>query len=163
MDFTIERDGSGYALEMRLRIPASVDRVFDIFANAKNLEALTPPALRFVILTPDPIIMRRGLLLDYRLRLHGIPFHWQSEITAWDPPNRFEDSQRKGPYHWWVHEHRFLPDGEGTLMIDRVRYGVPGGWLVNSLFVASDLRNIFRYRAVRIGDLLTISESASER
>lgn len=163
MKVTIGKDGWGYALETSLRVDASIDQVFAVFANAKNLEALTPPTLRFEILTPEPIVMRRGLLLDYRLRLHGIPFHWQSEITAWDPPSRFEDSQRKGPYRWWVHEHTFVSDGDGTLMTDRVRYGVPGGWLVHALFVARDLRNIFSYRAVRLGGLLGMSESDSER
>jgi ligand-binding SRPBCC domain-containing protein len=154
MNITIERDGRGYALETHLWVPRPIDHVFEFFANAKNLEELTPPALRFEILTPDPIIMRRGLRLDYRLRLHGIPFFWQSEITVWDPPRRFEDSQRRGPYRWWVHEHSFVQDGGGTLMSDRVSYGIPGGLLVHTLFVARDLRNIFHYRAVRFRDLL---------
>ncbi len=159
MSVTIKRAGRGYALETQLRVPRSIDRVFDIFANARNLEELTPPALRFEILTPDPIVMRRGLLLDYRLRLHGFPFYWQSEITVWDPPHRFEDSQRRGPYRWWVHEHSFAEDGDGTLMVDRVSYGVPGGRLIHALFVARDLRNIFRYRALRVHDLLGLSKS----
>lgn len=159
MSVTIKRAGRGYALETQLRVPRSIDRVFDIFANARNLEELTPPALRFEILTPDPIVMRRGLLLDYRLRLHGFPFHWQSEITVWDPPHRFEDSQRRGPYRWWVHEHSFAEDGDATLMVDRVSYGVPGGRLVHALLVARDLRNIFSYRALRVRDLLGLSKS----
>ena len=163
MSLTIKRDGPEYALEAHLRVPRSIDQVFDVFANAKNLEELTPPALRFEILTPDPIVMQHGLLLDYRLRLHGIPFRWQSEITAWDPPHRFEDSQRRGPYRWWVHEHSFVEDGDWTLMTDRVRYGVPGGRLIHALFVARDLRNIFGYRAVRVCDLLAVSKSEFER
>lgn len=104
--------------------------------------------------------MRQGLLLDYRLKLHGVPFHWQSEITAWEPPHRFVDSQRRGPFRWWVHEHEFVADGAGTLMADRVHYGVPGGRLIHELFVARDLRNIFRYRAASIADLLGVSESS---
>ena len=155
----IERHGRGYALETQLRVRRPVDEVFAVFADAKNLEEMTPPALRFEILTPDPIVMRRGLRLDYRLRLHGIPFAWQSEITVWDPPHRFVDTQRKGPYHWWVHEHIFRADGDWTLVTDRVSYGVPGGRLVHGLLVARDLRNIFRYRALRLRDLLGVSES----
>ena len=158
MNVAIERAGPGFALETRLRIPLSVDRVFEFFANARNLEELTPPALHFEILTPEPIVMRRGLLLDYRLRLRGFPFYWQTEITVWDPPHRFEDSQRRGPYRWWVHEHSFVEDNGGTLMSDKVHYGVPGGVFVHSLFVAPELRNIFTYRAVRFRDLLGASE-----
>ncbi len=158
MNITIERAGPGYALEMHLRVPVPIDRVFEFFADARNLEKLTPPALRFEVLTPEPILMRQGLLLDYRLRLHGFPFYWQSEITVWDPPRRFEDSQRRGPYRWWVHEHSFVEDNGGTLMSDKVHYGVPGGALVHSLFVARELRNIFGYRAVKFRDLLGASK-----
>lgn len=159
---TIARDERGNILETCLRIPRSIDQVFAVFADARNLERLTPPVLRFEVLTADPIVMRRGLLLDYRLRLHGIPFRWQSEITAWEPPHRFVDSQRRGPFRWWIHEHVFLEDGADTLMSDRVRYGVPGGRLVHALLVARDLRMIFRYRAAAFGDLVGVSESIGE-
>jgi ligand-binding SRPBCC domain-containing protein len=163
MSVTIRRVGRGYVLETSLRVRRPIDEVFEVFADAKNLERLTPPALRFEILTPDPIVMRRGLLLDYRLRLHGVPFRWQSEITVWDPPHRFEDRQRRGPYRWWVHEHSFVEDGDCTLMTDRVSYGVPGGRPIHALFVARDLRNIFHFRAVRFRGLLGLSESEVER
>lgn len=159
MSVTIARADRGNILETCLRIPRSIDHVFAVFADAKNLERLTPPALRFEILTSDPIVMQRGLLLDYRLSLHGIPFHWQSEITAWEPPRRFVDSQRRGPFRWWVHEHEFVEDGADTVMTDRVRYGVPGGRLIHGLFVARNLRSIFHYRAASIADLLGVSES----
>lgn len=159
MSVTIRRDGGGYALETHLRVPRPIEEVFEIFAAPENLEQMTPAALRFEILTPRPIAMKPGLLLDYRLRLHGIGFRWQSEITVWEPPHRFEDRQRKGPYRWWVHEHRFVEDGARTVMTDQVKYGVPGGPLVHGLFVARDLRNIFQYRASRFCHLLNVPKA----
>jgi hypothetical protein len=90
--------------------------------------------------------VRQGTLLDYRLRLHGIPLRWQSEIAVWEPPERFVDRQTKGPYSMWVHEHTFDERDGGTLVGDRVDYAVPGGRLVQKFFVAPDLQRIFRYR-----------------
>jgi ligand-binding SRPBCC domain-containing protein len=115
---------------------------------------ITPPFLRFEIVTPDPIILREGSVIDYRLRLRGIPIRWSSEITAWRPPHRFVDTQLRGPYRWWIHEHRFEPAGGGTLMADRVEYGVLGGDIVHRLLVAPDLRRIFEYRARRFAELV---------
>jgi ligand-binding SRPBCC domain-containing protein len=159
MNVTISPKDRGYLLETTLRVPRSLDEVFRVFSDAKNLEQLTPRALRFKILTPDPIVMRPGLLLDYRLHLHGFPVRWQSEISAWQPPHRFEDRQRKGPYRWWVHEHSFVGDGDHTEMTDRVKYGVPGGALVHRLFVARDLRKIFEYRATQFCHMLGVPEA----
>lgn len=146
MDLTISRAERGYVLTAKTRISRTVEEVFDFFGNAHNLERLTPPFLRFEILTPDPVIMRQGALIDYRLSLRGIPLRWQSEITVWEPSRRFVDTQLKGPYRWWVHEHRFEPAAGGTLMTDRVEYGVLGGALVNMLLVEPDLRRIWAYR-----------------
>ncbi len=147
MDLSISRRERGYLLEARTELARPLDEVFDFFANAHNLEALTPPFLRFEILTPDPIILRKGTIIDYRLRLRGIPVRWLSEISAWEPPHRFVDTQLRGPYRWWVHEHRFeAARGGGTLMTDRVEYGVLGGALVNFLLVEPDLRRIWAYR-----------------
>ncbi|NIR43293.1 MAG: SRPBCC family protein [Gemmatimonadetes bacterium] len=146
MELTINRAERGHLLVAKSRISRSVEEVFDFFGNAHNLERVTPPFLRFEILTPDPVIMRQGALLDYRLNLRGIPLHWRSEITVWEPGRRFVDTQLKGPYRWWVHEHRFEPTDSGTLMTDRVEYGVPGGALVNFLLVGPDLRRIWEYR-----------------
>ena len=157
MSVTITRQDRGFLLESRVKVLRHREDVFDIFANAYNLEDLTPPALRFEILTPDPIIMRAGLLLDYRLRLRGIPFRWQSEITVWEPPHRFVDEQRRGPYSWWIHEHSFADEGGHTLVTDRVRYGVPGGAIVNTLFISRDLKAIFEYRAQRLQTLLRLN------
>lgn len=114
--------------------------VFAFFADAHNLEILTPPWLHFRILTPDPIVMRAGTPIRYELRLHGIPLRWESEITVWDPPARFVDEQRQGPYRSWRHEHRFDEAGGGTRVTDTITYTAPGGWLVDRLFVARDSR-----------------------
>lgn len=146
MELSFGRSGRGHLLVAKTRISRSVEEVFDFFGNAHNLERLTPPFLRFEILTPDPISMRQGALIDYRLSLRGIPVRWRSEITVWEPNQRFVDTQVRGPYRWWVHEHRFEPADDGTLMTDRVEYAVLGGALVNYLLVEPDLRRIWEYR-----------------
>ena len=128
-------------------LPVKIDRVFEFFADAGNLEQLTPPWLRFQILTPQPIEVEEGTVIDYRLRLRGVPVRWQSEITDWEPPYRFVDVQRKGPYRLWAHEHRFEAAGEGTLVTDDIEYAVPGGDIVNRWLVGPDLERIFAYRA----------------
>ena len=129
-----------------VRFDAPLDEVFPFFADPRNLEALTPPWLRFEIRTPSPIEMRAGTLIDYRLRVHGLPLRWRSEITAWDPPHLFVDEQRRGPYRFWRHEHRFAVDGAGTLVEDDVTYAVLGGALFERLFVRRDLDRIFAFR-----------------
>lgn len=128
-------------------LPRSRVEVFPFFADARNLEAITPPWLNFVILTPGEIPMRPGALIDYRLRIRGIPVRWRTEITAWEPPYRFVDEQRRGPYRLWRHTHEFEERDGGTLCRDRVEYAVPGGALVDWLLVRRDVRRIFDYRA----------------
>lgn len=144
---TIGRQGCGYRLKTAQRFPWPIDEVFPFFADALNLESITPPSLRFRILNAKPILMREGATIDYRLRIGGVPMRWRSEITVWEPPFRFVDEQRRGPYRWWVHEHRFEEDQDKTVMIDRVDYGVPGGVLAQRLFVGPALRRIFDFRA----------------
>ncbi len=135
-----------YRLIKELWLPQSRDQVFGFFANPGNLDRLTPAWLSFEILTPPATQMKKGALLNYRLRIHGIPIRWQSEIVAWVPPCRFVDQQTKGPYSLWVHEHTFKQQDGGTLVGDRVEYAVPGGGLVQKLLVAPDLERIFNYR-----------------
>jgi ligand-binding SRPBCC domain-containing protein len=147
----------GWILETELWVPEAIDDVFSLFADAFQLEAITPPWLHFQVLTPRPIDIREGTLIDYRLRLHGIPVRWQSEITAWEPPYRFIDEQRRGPYRRWHHEHTFESQDGGTLCRDRVEYDVPGGSLINRLFVAPDLRRIFHYRREQFPKVLAKS------
>jgi ligand-binding SRPBCC domain-containing protein len=137
-----------------LTLPLPIERVFDFFADAQNLERITPPFLKFHIVSPTPITMGRGVRIRYRLRLHGLPIGWESEITAWEPPHRFVDLQRRGPYRFWRHEHRFRQTENGTEISDRVDYAVFGGSIINSLFVEPDIRKIFAYRTARLERLL---------
>ena len=127
--------------------------VFEFFSKAENLGLLTPPWLRFTIASPLPIEMKAGARIEYRIRLHGIPMKWVSEITAWDPPRMFEDTQIRGPYRKWVHRHTFEETDEGTLVTDEVLYRVPGGALVNKLFIAGRVRKIFEYREAKLREL----------
>jgi ligand-binding SRPBCC domain-containing protein len=135
-------------------IPLPVERVFSFFADARNLEAITPEWLKFRIVAPESIVMKTGARIEYRLRLRGIPVQWESEITAWEPPFRFVDEQIRGPYRFWKHEHRFSVRDSGTEVMDDVRYSVLGGSVTNSLFVAPDLRKIFAYRRERLSQIL---------
>lgn len=139
-----------FYLQSKVCLPRPIDEVFRFFADAGNLNELTPPWLRFSVVTPPPVEMRVGAMIDYKLRIRGIPIHWRSEITAWEPPHRFVDEQRRGPYRLWIHEHRFEACGEGTRVIDDVRYAVPGGVIVHKFFVGPDLQRIFRYRRERL-------------
>ena len=131
--------------ESDLWVPRPLDDVFAFFSDAANLEALTPQWLHFRILTPQPIAMRPGTLIDYRIRLHGIPISWQSEITDWSPPRQFVDEQRRGPYRRWIHTHTFAAEGIGTRVSDRVDFEVPFGWLAGR-FVLRDVEKIFAFR-----------------
>ncbi|MES1164548.1 MAG: SRPBCC family protein [Verrucomicrobiota bacterium] len=144
-------------LERETIIPAPRARVFPFFADARNLERITPDALKFRILTEGPIEMHAGAVIDYRLSLSGLPFRWRTLIEVWDPPHRFVDLQTKGPYALWRHTHSFedLPDGT-TRMRDRVEYALPFGplgRLVRRLFVGRQLDTIFGHRQKIIADM----------
>lgn len=152
-EITISKDGRGYRLFTRTALPQPLDVVFPFFADAKNLDELTPPFLNFRIVTPDPIEMKVGALIDYKLRMRGLPISWRTEITAWEPPHRFMDVQLRGPYRWWRHEHRFVSKGDKTIVEDEVSYGVPLGVLLHPLFIKRDLLNIFHYRLSRMHTL----------
>jgi hypothetical protein len=127
-------------------ISRPLGEVFPFFADPRNLETITPPWLRFELKARGNLEMRRGLKIDYRLRLRGIPFSWQSEITVWDPPVRFVDEQVRGPYGLWRHDHRFEEKDGRTLVRDHVDYAVPGGWLVQKLVVRREVDKIFEFR-----------------
>ena len=149
---------SVHIFRTELHIPKPRPEVFEFFATASNLERITPPFLRFHIKTQEPIEMRKGALIDYSLRIHGLPAKWITEITEWEPPYRFVDRQLKGPYKLWHHTHTFTEEAGGTLMVDQVRYEVPLGPLgdvVHALFVRKDVANIFRYRNASIPTLLS--------
>lgn len=141
-----------YRLETRVAVPAPLDRVFAFFSDPRNLQQLTPPSLNFRMLTPE-VEMRKGARIDYRLRLRGVPFKWQSEITAWEPGVRFRDEQRRGPYKYWKHVHLFTPDGEGTMVEDGVDYDVSGGRYVHDWIIAPELMRIFTYRQHKLQEI----------
>ena len=145
-------------LEREQRLAGTPDEVFPFFADAGNLEAITPPSLRFAIVTPRPIEMRAGALIEYRLRLRGLPVSWLTRIEEWEPGVRFVDMQLRGPYALWHHTHTFEPvAGDATLMRDTVRYALPGGPLgaiPHALFVRRELDAIFDFRARRVPELL---------
>jgi ligand-binding SRPBCC domain-containing protein len=147
-----------HILRREQRLPGRPEDVFGFFADARNLEAITPPLLRFRVVTRAPIVMGRGTLIRYRLRVHGVPVSWLTEITEWEPPHRFVDEQRTGPYALWQHTHTFQRDGEETIMRDVVRYRIgfgPLGALADRLLVRRDVAAIFDYRAERVAALLS--------
>lgn len=129
-----------------LWLPRPRDEVFAFFAGAANLDAITPPFLRFRTITPAPIEMRPGTLIDHRLRIRGVPVKWRSKITVWDPPSRFVDEQVRGPYRMWRHQHDFEESDGGTLVRDTVQYAVPFDFLVHELLVRREVERIFAYR-----------------
>jgi hypothetical protein len=145
---------SEFTLQSELWLPRPLNQVFPFFAEARNLETITPPWLKFEVLTPGPIVMRPGTLIDYRIRVHGIPISWRTEIAEWDPPHRFVDLQVRGPYTLWHHTHTFQERDGGTLCGDQVRYWPWGGALVNWLFVRRDVERIFQFRRQRLAELL---------
>jgi ligand-binding SRPBCC domain-containing protein len=157
-------DGGGLEISVDLDVP--LDRVFAFFAAAENLEAITPPELRFRIETPLPIAMRPGVEIDHTLRLWGIPLGWRSVISRWEPPTLFVDEQVRGPYRRWVHTHRFTGLAAGRTRIeDTVEYALPWpplGRLARPL-VAWQLGRIFRYRQRRTRELLSEPARVSER
>jgi len=134
-------------------IPRPRAEVFQFFSDAANLEAITPTWLKFHVVTPSPIEMREGTLIDYHLRVHGVPLRWRTRIAIWDPPHRFVDDQLRGPYRLWHHEHVFEEAPAGTRMHDRVQYAIVGGSIINRLFVRRDVERIFTYRARRLEQL----------
>ena len=146
-----------HVLERTQLVPRPRDEVFAFFADARNLEAITPDFLRFEILPPVPARLEAGSLIDYRLSLFGIPFRWRTRIAAWEPGRRFVDVQLRGPYALWHHTHVFEDDPAGTRVSDRVEYRLPLGVLgavAHPLWVRRTLERIFDHRRDRIAGLL---------
>ncbi len=151
---------SVHVLERSQRVEVSVEQAFDFYVDARNLEPMTPPWLHFEVITPADVAMRPGTLLDYKLKLHGVPVRWQTRIETWEAPARFVDTQVKGPYSLWEHTHLFETDGEAATVIhDRVRYAIPLGplgALAHLLFVRRDLERIFDYRSEAVSQRLVL-------
>ena len=148
-----------HVLKSEQRLPGTPAEVFPFFADARNLEAITPSWLSFRVTTPLPVEMRAGALIEYRLRLHGIPIAWLTRIEEWLPGVRFVDQQLAGPYRLWHHTHEFEPDGQGgTVMRDTVRYALPF-WplseVAHALLVRRDLAEIFEFRRAEVARRLT--------
>ena len=145
-----------YVLEREQLVPRPRSEVFAFFEDAGNLERITPPFLRFRIVTPRPIAMHEGTLIDYRLSLFGLPFSWRTRIEVYEPRVRFVDMQIKGPYTLWRHTHTFDDVPGGTLMKDRVEYAIPLGPLgaaARAMFVRRTLERIFDYREATIAEI----------
>jgi ligand-binding SRPBCC domain-containing protein len=148
-----------FTLKREQLLPGRPDEVFAFFADARNLEAITPPLLRFEVVTPGTIPMRVGALIQYRLTLRGIGVNWLTSIQEWDPPHRFVDQQVRGPYTLWHHTHNFTaaPDGKSTIMRDTVRYAIGFGLLgavAARAFVHKDVATIFDFRQAAVVEAL---------
>lgn len=153
-----------YTLERRQWIPRPLDETFAFFERPQNLPLITPPWLGFRILTPEPIEMARGLVLDYRVRVMGVPTHWRSLISEYEPPRSFRDVQLVGPYRLWDHRHRFRAERGGTLIEDVVEYAPPYGplgALLHRLAIRRQLDAIFDFRAGEIASRLAAPSPAT--
>jgi uncharacterized protein (TIGR01777 family) len=137
-------------------IPAELPQVFSFFSDPANLEALTPATLDFHVVTPRPVEMHRGAVIDYRLRLRGLGLRWRTLIERFEPQTRFVDLQLRGPFLLWRHRHEFAPAGGGVAVRDRVEYALPLAPLSDVALkpVAADLQRIFEYRRTRLRALV---------
>ncbi len=153
-----------HVLERSQRLELPIERAFEFYADASNLERITPPWLDFRITTPGAIEMRPGALIEYRLRFRGVPVRWRTRIEDWEPPHGFVDRQLRGPYALWEHTHTFAPDGAGAVLIgDRVRYALPFGplgLLAHSLLVRRDLERIFDYRGQAVAEQIGLQQAS---
>lgn len=145
-----------HVLESALRVPLRREEVFPFFADASNLERITPPNLCFRVVSPRPIEMEAGTQIAYRLSLFRVPFSWLTLISEWDPPVKFVDQQIRGPYRSWIHTHEFVSEPGATLIRDRVEYELPL-WPLGEIalpLVRFQLDRIFRFRSDAVQALL---------
>jgi ligand-binding SRPBCC domain-containing protein len=154
-----------YRLIRKQFVPRALKEVFPFFEAPENLARITPRAMGFEILTPPPVVMREGALIDYTIRILGVPVRWTSLIADYEPPHRFVDVQLRGPYTYWHHTHTFEESEGGTIIRDDVRYVIPFGWLgglVHALVVRRRLTDIFDYRRSAIELILGSNLSLTE-
>ena len=145
-----------YHLKREQFVKHSRDEVFEFFGKADNLERITPSSLGFNLLTPAPIRMHTGTLIDYTVKPMGFPIRWRTMITEFDPPNGFTDEQLKGPYSFWHHKHTFKDEDNGTLITDEVRYVIPFGIFgrfAYLLFIRRQLKKIFDFREKAVAEI----------
>lgn len=145
-----------YHLHTEQIVARPLTAVFAFFERPENLARITPASLGFVILTPTPIEMKAGALIDYTIKVMGMRIRWKTLISSYDPPNKFVDEQLKGPYRLWHHTHTFESTNGGTKITDDVRYALPFGVLgrfAHALFVRHDLEKIFKHREKIISEL----------
>ena len=155
-----------FEINMKQYINKPLEVVFEFFSKPENLEMITPKSLSFNILTPTPIKMEKGSLIDYTIRLFGIPIHWRTLISDYEPPFRFVDQQIKGPYTFWHHTHTFKLVEGGVEIIDQVKYSLPLGWLgtlAHAIWVRKDLEKIFEHRKNVIQNYFEIINISTER
>ncbi len=146
-------ESGDFQLQTYQLIRRPLSEVFDFFSKAENLEILTPSFLNFKTITPTPIKMAVGTIIEYKIMLRVIPLKWRSRISIWDPPHKFMDIQLKGPYLKWEHLHTFAEHPDGTVVEDTVSYRVLGGFLIEKLFVRPDLNKIFTFRHSKLEEL----------
>lgn len=146
-----------HILTRELTLDLPIERVFDFFADAGNLERITPPELNFQIITPQPIDINKGALIDYQLKLRGLPITWKTEISEWNPPHVFVDRALKSPYKQWIHRHAFTALSQNqTLIEDKVKYRLPLEPLgdLAHFFVRRELDYIFDFRQKAVAEIL---------
>jgi ligand-binding SRPBCC domain-containing protein len=139
-----------YKISYNQLVPRPLEEVFAFFSRAENLEAITPDWLKFRVVSVEPVPIQKGTLIEYKLKLHGIPLHWTSQIVEWNPPHKFVDLQLQGPYKLWRHTHVFTAEGGNTRIHDEVLYSLPLGLLgrmAHTLLVSEDIERIFAFRA----------------
>lgn len=145
-----------YTLRREQVVRRKLEEVFEFFSCANNLESLTPEWLKFKVISVDPQPLRKGSQICYRLRVHGLPVRWTSEIVEWEPPHKFVDLQVRGPYKLWRHTHSFQAEQERTRITDEVLYALPLaalGRVAHRLLVRSDLEKVFEFREKKIREL----------
>ena len=150
-----------FKLETKQFIRRPLEEVFGFFSRPENLVVITPAKLHFEILTPSPLEMKQGAVIDYTIKLSKVPIHWRSLITTYDPPFKFVDEQIKGPYSFWHHTHIFKEVPDGVEIYDEVHYSIPFGPLgsfLHALWIKKDLNHIFEYRKDVIENLFKEKE-----